>query len=82
MMNNYGLLDIYITGLLALYQGCLLRVILKISYQVIQSYNRFKNVFGKVFYPLNSPFSHYDTFISPIANKESDVIRDCAECYL
>ena len=80
MMNNYGLIDIYITGLQALYKGCPLRVMLKISYQVIQICNRFKNVFGKVFYPLKS-FFQYDTFISPIANKESDVIRDCAECY-
>lgn len=54
---------------------------LKISYQVIQIYNRFKNVFGKVFYPLKSSFFHYDTVISPVANEESDVVRDCAECY-
>ena len=49
MMNNYGLIDIYITGLLALYKGCLLRVMLKVSYQVIQIYDRFKDVFGKAF---------------------------------
>lgn len=49
MVNNYGLIVTYITGLLALYKGCLLRVMLKISYQVIQIYDRFIDLFGKAF---------------------------------